>query len=348
MNTATHHQFQTVLVTGGSGFIGSAVVTRLASLGYNVIVPTRRLSQAKHLQMLPTVEIVQTKLNVAADVGHIMPRVNAVINLVGILHGRAGKKAARDLNNDPRYQAESDPYGPDFGAMHVQLPKELAQQLAEHGASGAKRFIQISAYGTHLPKQKLPSMYLRSKAAGERGVLSTLGLRSTVFRPSVVFGPGDSFLNLFAKMQKLPIVVPLARAGCKFQPVFVDDVAQAIVNSLENTATYGKTYDLLGPEIYTLSQIVQLAGHLSGSSRLVISLPDILGKLQASLLEMLPGPTLMSLDNFDSMAVDNAAPPGYVMDPELGVTPHALSVIAPTYLAPGAPRFSLERSRAGR
>ena len=348
MNMPLHRQFQTVLVLGGSGFIGSAVVARLASLGYNVIVPTRRLSHAKHLQMLPTVELVQTKLKVAADVAHLMPRVNAVINLIGILHGRAGKKAATDLNNDPRYQADADPYGPDFGAMHVQLPKELAQQLVEHGASGSKRFLQMSAYGTHLPKQKLPSMYLRSKAAGERAVLATLGLHSTVFRPSVVFGAGDKFLNLFAKMQKLPIVIPLARAGTQFQPVFVDDVAQAIVNSLENPATFGKTYDLLGPETFTLSQIVQLAGRLSGSSRLVIPLPDLLGKLQASLLEMLPGPTIMSVDNFDSLAVDSAAPPGYAVAPELGITPQALSVIAPTYLTSSAPRFSVERSRAGR
>jgi uncharacterized protein YbjT (DUF2867 family) len=339
------NQFKTILVTGGTGFIGSSLIPKLVAAGYNVILPTRRLASARHLQMLPTVEVIQTPMKSVSELEPYLSRTDVVINLIGILHGRPGKRSAPDLDNDPRYQEAEDPYGPDFGAVHVAFPKALAELAL---GKGVHRFLQMSAYGTHLPKAKLPSMYLRSKAAGEKGVLGLIGLSTTVFRPSVVFGAGDNFLNFFAKMQALPIVLPLARSQCKFQPVYVEDVTQAMVNAIENTATYGKSYDLLGPETFTLRQLVQLSGRLAGHERPVIALPDFIGKIQASLFEMLPGPTIMSIDNFNSLKVDNAAPTGYAVAPELGVTLQALSVIAPSYLSKQAPRFSVERSKAGR
>jgi uncharacterized protein YbjT (DUF2867 family) len=297
------------------------------------------------LQMLPTVEVVQTPMKSVAELTPYLGRVDVVINLIGILHGRPGKKPEVDFNNDPRYREADDPYGPDFGRMHVEFPKALAELAVN---SGVKRMLQMSAYGTHLPKAKLPSMYLRSKAAGEKAVLATLGLASTVFRPSVVFGAGDNFLNFFAKMQALPIVLPLARGSCKLQPVFVEDVTSAMVNAIENQQTFGKTYDLLGPETFTLKELVKLSGRLAGHERPVIGLPDFVGKIQASLFEMLPGPTIMSIDNFNSLAIDSAAEPGYKIAPELGVTAQSLSVIAPSFLSKNAPRFSVERAKAGR
>jgi uncharacterized protein YbjT (DUF2867 family) len=339
------NQFKTILVTGGTGFIGSSLVPKLVAKGYNVILPTRRLSSARHLQMLPTVEVVQTPMKSVEELAPFLSRSDVVINLIGILHGRPGKRPEQDLDNDPRYRAAEDPYGPDFGAMHVEYPKALAELAVNNGV---KRMLQMSAYGTHLPKSKLPSMYLRSKAAGEKATLGILGLATTVFRPSVVFGAGDNFLNFFAKMQALPIVLPLARGSCKFQPVYVEDVASAMANAIENKATYGKAYDLLGPETFTLRELVKLAGRLAGHERPIIDLPDFAGKIQASLLEMLPGPTIMSIDNFNSLKVDSAAPAGYAMASELGITPQALSVVAPTFLSKTAPRFSVERAKAGR
>jgi uncharacterized protein YbjT (DUF2867 family) len=338
-------QFKSILVVGGSGFIGSSLIPKLVDLGYHVIVPTRRLSHAKHLQTLPTVELVEVKLTKAEQLEPLIARADAIINLIGILHGRPGKKSAVDFNNDPRYQAAEDPYGPDFGAMHVEFPKTLAELAIKHHV---KRFIHVSAYGAQLPRNKLPSMYLRSKAAGERAINGLIGLSTTIFRPSVIFGKGDKFLNLFAKMQMLPIIVPLARAECKFQPIYVEDLTSAIAGCIENSVTYGKTYDMLGPETFTLRQLVSLSGRLAGHSRPVIGLPDFFGKLQASLLEMLPGPKIMSVDNFDSLAVDNAAPAGFTLAPELGITPQALSIIAPTYLSKTAARFSSERAHARR
>jgi uncharacterized protein YbjT (DUF2867 family) len=339
------NQFKTILVTGGTGFIGSSLIPKLVAKGYNVILPTRRLSSARHLQTLPTVEVIQTPMKNVDELAPYLSRSDVVINLIGILHGRPGKRPEHDFNNDPRYRAAEDPYGPDFGAMHVEFPKALAELAVNNGV---KRMLPMSAYGTHLPKAKLPSMYLRSKAAGEKATFNTMGLATTAFRPSVVFGAGDNFLNFFAKIQALPIVLPLARGSCKFQPVYVEDVTSAMVNSIESKATYGKAYDLLGPEIFTLKELVKLSGKLAGHERLVIGLPDFVGKIQASLFETLPGPTIMSVDNFNSLKIDSAAPAGYVMAPELGITPHALSVIAPSFLSKTAPRFSVERAKAGR
>jgi uncharacterized protein YbjT (DUF2867 family) len=339
------NQFKTILVTGGTGFIGSSLIPKLVAAGYNVILPTRRLASARHLQMLPTVEVIQTPMKSVDELSPYLARTDVVINLIGILHGRPGKKPAPDLDNDPRYQEAEDPYGPDFGAMHVAFPKALADLAL---SKGVRRMLQMSAYGTHLPKAKLPSMYLRSRAAGEKSVLAILGLSTTVFRPSVVFGEGDNFLNFFAKLQALPLVLPLARSECKFQPVYVEDVTQAMVNSIGNTVTYGKTYDLLGPETFSLRQLVALAGRLAGHERPIIALPDFLGKIQASLFEILPGPTIMSVDNFNSLKIDNASPDGFAIAPELNIVTQALSAIAPTYLSKHAPRFSVERAKAGR
>ncbi len=339
------NQIKTILVFGGTGFIGSSLVPKLVAKGLRVLLVTRRLKQARELQTLPTVEVIELKSLTPDTVAPLIQRSQAVINLVGILHGRHGKKPEPDLDNDPRYRPLEDPYGPDFGAAHVELPKMLANLALAHNV---KRFIHVSAFGTHLPKAKLPSMYLRSKAAGERAISGLPGLHTTIFRPSVVFGEHDKFLNMFASMQKLPIVLPLARGGCKFQPVYVEDLTHAITNSLENILTFGKTYDMVGPEIFTLAQIVRLSGRYAGHQRPIIPIPDLAGRFQALVLEMLPGPTLMSEDNFNSLSVDNALSEDYQWPVELGVTPHALTQIAPTYLSDSAPRFSVERAKARR
>lgn len=189
-------------------------------------------------------------------------------------------------------------------------------------------------------------MYLRSKAAGERIVREARELQSTVFRPSVVFGPGDAFLNRFAALQKWLPVFPVGRAEARFQPVFVGDVASAIVNALDTPATFGRCYEIAGPEIYTLRELIRFAGQLSGHPRPVIALPDTLGRLQALVLEMLPGPKLMSRDNFDSMSIDNVA--SAPIAPELGVVPTPLEAVAPLYLHERVMRLGEERRRARR
>ncbi len=316
-----------ILLFGGSGFIGSHIAAQLAARNLRVIVPTRKREHAQHLLPLPTVEVVEADVNDDAALASLVRDVDAVINMIAILHGRRG-----------------DPYGPDFGAVHVELPKRLADACV---AGGVRRFIHTSALGVgDAGKKTLPSMYLRSKAAGEQMVRQTLGLDWTIFRPSIVFGAQDRFLNLFAHLQFFLPVMAVARAGTRLQPIHVEDVARAYVNALDEPRTYGRVYSLAGPTAYTLGQLIRLAGQWSGHPRPVIELPDSIGRLQAKMLGIAPGPRLMSEDNFDSLAIDNVTIEP--MAPELGVTPARLETIAPHYLSIEQTRLDLARARARR
>lgn len=303
-------RYPSILVVGGTGFIGSHLVAQLAASGRRVIVPTRHMSRSRMFSVLPTVEVVEADVHDPAVLSRLMREVDAVINLVGILHSGHG--------------AAGSTYGPAFARAHVELPKKI---VAACLASQVRRYLHMSALGA---SEKGASMYLRSKADGETAAFAP-GLETTVFRPSVVFGPEDKFLNLFAKLQKFFPVMPLGGANARFQPVYVGDVAQAFVNALEHPSTYGRIYELAGPKIYTLRELVELAGGLSGHPRPVLALPPALARLQALALEFMPGGPLMSRDNLDSMKQDNVAS-GPIAS-ELGISPTALEAVAPRYLA---------------
>ena len=316
-----------VLLIGGAGFIGSQIAARLSAANRRVVVPTRRHERARHLLPLPTVEVVEADVNDDAQLRRLAGDVDAVINLVGILHGRRGA-----------------PWGPEFEAAHVRLPARIASACT---AAGVRRLLHMSALGVQAGgEQTLPSMYLRSKAAGERAVRETGALDWTIFRPSVVFGPHDRFLNLFARLQAWLPAMALGRADARFQPVFVGDVAQAFAHALDAPSTHGRCYELAGPDVFTLRELVALAGRLAGHPRPVFGLPDALGRLQAAVLEFAPGPTLMSRDNFDSMAIDNVA--SGPIATELGVDPTPLGAVAPSYLLRAPARYGVERMRARR
>jgi NADH dehydrogenase len=301
--------FHSVLVLGGSGFIGGHVIAKLAETDWRVVIVTRHYEHAKHLLEAPSVEdVVEADIHDHGTLHRLLLGQDAVINLVGILHSRPGT-----------------PYGPDFAKVHVDLPRRI---VAAAAATGVRRYLHMSALGAH---PEAPSMYLRSKAAGERAALAEPSVATTVFRPAVVFGEGDHFLNMFARLERYLPVVPLAQPEAKFQPVFVEDVAHAFVNALPNPHTAGKVYELAGPKVYTLRELVKMAGAYSGHPRPVIGLPDAFARMQAAVLEHLPGEPLLTRDNLDSMSVDNvsAAPFG----PELGIEPTPLEAIAPYYLA---------------
>lgn len=315
-------EYRFVLVLGGSGFIGSHVIAKLDQTGRRVIVPTRRYERAKHLLVFPAVDdIVEANIHDEAELRRLMIGMDAVINLVGLLHSTPG-----------------DPYGPEFTQAHVDLPRKI---IAACAASGVRRYLHMSALGADANG---PSMYLRSKADGERVAWSDPAIATTVFRPSVVFGEEDHFLNMFASMQHYLPVVPLASSHVRFQPIYVQDVAQAFVNALDNDHTIGKTYELAGPNIYTLRELVQLAGIYGGHSRPVIDLPPVLAHLQAWILEHMPGQPMMSEDNLDSMKVDNVA--SAPISPDLGITPVALESVAPYYLSEGRLQRRLDDWRA--
>jgi NADH dehydrogenase len=194
-----------------------------------------------------------------------------------------------------------------------------------------------------------PSMYQRSKADGEVAARAEPEVAATIFRPSVVFGPGDNFLNMFAKMQRFLPVIPLACADAEFQPVYVGDVAQAFIHALKDLKTRQQVYALGGPSIYTLAELVRLAGRYSHHERPIIPLPAALGRLQAAIFELLPGEPLMSRDNLDSMQHDNVLDPAIqaLTAATLGIKLTALEAVAPGYLSPHD-RFDDFRARAGR
>ena len=299
---------ESILVIGGSGFIGSHIVAGLAASGRRVIVPTRRLVRARHLWVLPTVQVIETDVFEPQTMNRLLAKVDAVINLVGVLHSRPGR-----------------PWGAAFERAHVELPRRIVAACERQGVT---RCLHMCALGAD---SQGPSMYLRSKAAGERIMLEAPGLQVTSFRPSVVFGPEDNFLNMFVKLQSLLPVLALGGLHAKFQPVYVGDLAQAFINALDQSETYGKVYELTGPQVYSMKELLHLSGVYSGHPRPVIGLPDTLARIQAFFLEHLPGGPLMSRDNLDSMKSDNVASGQYPVP--AGWRPTPLEAVAPDYLA---------------
>lgn len=297
---------RTVLVAGGSGFVGTAVASRLVQQGMRVIVPTRRLDRARHLLTLPTVEVVEADVFDPAALSRLMRGVDAVVSLVGVLHSRPGT-----------------PYGPDFARAHVDLPTRLVAAARE---AGVGRIVHVSALGASADG---PSEYQRSKAAGEAAIRAgSPAVAWTILRPSVIFGPGDSFLNLFAGLLRRFPVLPLGGAAARFQPVYVEDVAAVVAESLLRTDACGQTFELAGPQEYTLRELVEYVGDLTGFRRPVLPLPEGLAMLQAGFLELLPV-KLMSRDNVLSMRAPNVA--GGPPQP-WGREPTPLEAVAPAYL----------------
>lgn len=315
-----------VLLLGGSGFIGTYIVNRLSQRGIEVTVPTRRRERTKALIMQPGVDMPEANIHCPENLTKLMRGHDAVINLVGVLHSR-----------DVKF-----PYSRDFAAAHVELPKKI---VAACKAAGVRRLVHMSALKAD---PKAPSEYLASKGDGEAIVRAAQGeLDVTVFRPSVIFGLGDSFLNMFAKVLKLAPVFPLGFSQARFQPVWAADVADAFIDSLGDVATYGQAYDLVGPRIYTLRELVEYTAQLCDSKARIIPLAEGLAYLQAGLMWLAPKP-MMSPDNLRSMQVDSVCEG----DCQLPANwrPTALEAVAPTYIAMRTPRGKLDsfRYRAGR
>jgi uncharacterized protein YbjT (DUF2867 family) len=291
-----------ILVLGGTGFVGRHLCKELARLQYRVTVPTR--SKVQTVQSLPSLDLVQADVHDPAALARLVRGHDAVVNLVAILHGTSFE----------------------FQRTHVDLVKKIVQACLD---SGVTRLVHVSALGA---ASDAPSMYQRTKAAGE-AVLEASTLHWTVLRPSVMFGEGDRFLNLFARVQELAPIMPLAGADTLFQPVWVGDVVNAIVQCLQRDESARRIYEACGPERFTLRQLVKLAGSMSGHPRPVVGLPPVLARLQAFLMELAPGQPLMSRDNLDSMKVSNVFSGNLPGLDALGISPRALSDIAPIYLA---------------
>ncbi len=339
-------KIERICILGGSGFVGTHLVSQLAARGLSVRVLSHRRETAKELILLPTVEVIEVDVHDQQELIQHFRGMDAVINMVGILHednvGRADLPSARRG---------------DFHKVHIELPRKVIHACGE---SGVRRLLHMSALGAH-PTAR--SSYQRSKGIAEALVreagmqhsehenwylngpkfIHGYGLDITIFRPSVIFGRGDSFLTMFARLLKTFPVLPLAGAGARFAPVHVEDVARAFVDSLDNTATFGQTYDLCGPKVYTLEELVRYVGEVTGKQRSIIPLGNWLSYLQAWALEFKPGKKLMTRDNHFAMSVDNICRGGWpaVFD----FQPAALEAIAPEYLRADSPRARYEGYR---
>jgi len=297
-----------ICLLGGTGFVGRRLVARLSEAGHDVVILTRHRERHRDFLVLPTVRLVEGDVH---DMGFLQQQFegrDTVINLVGILNekGRSGKGFAR---------------------VHVELPEKIVQACRE---TEVQRLLHMSALHA---ARTAPSHYLRTKALGEGAVLhaESPDFHVTSFRPSVVFGSGDSFLNRLAGLLRLmPGVFPLACPHARFQPVYVEDVVRAFAQSLDNHKTFGQRYDLCGPKVYTLREIVEYVAKLINKRVCVVGLPDGLSYLQAAMLELAPGKPF-SLDNYRSLQIDSVCEKGF---PEVfGITPTSLEEIAPGYLS---------------
>lgn len=339
-------KIERICILGGSGFVGTHLVSLLAARGIEVRVLSHRRELAKELILLPTVEVVEVDVHDACELARQFRGMDAVVNLVGILH--EDKVGRVDLPSARRG---------DFQHVHIELARKVVHACDE---AGVHRLLHMSALGAD-PNSR--SAYQRSKGIAEALVreagmrhrehenwyldgpkfIHGYGLNVTLFRPSVIFGRGDSFLSLLARLLKWFPVMPLGSAASRFAPVHVGDVARAFADSLDRPATYGQTYDLCGPRAYTLRELVEYVGTVIGKRRAIFALGKWPAYFQAWLLEWMPGRKLMTRDNHYAMCTDNVCPGPW---PEVfDFQPTALEAIAPEYLRADTPRARYEGYR---
>ena len=306
-----HH----VLVLGGTGFVGRHLIPLLSAAGHRVTVIARRRHEARHLILLPTVQVVEGDPLDPRELDARMRGATAVVNLIGILneHGRET-----------------------FASVHVEGPRKIVDACTR---AGVARLVHMSAINADPAG---PSRYLRSKGEAE-AIVTASGLAWTIFRPSVIFGREDAFLNLFAKLLRLFPALALASPDAKFAPVHVGDVAHCFAHALDDDATIGQRYNLCGPDVYTLEQLVRFVGEQTGRRRAILRLGPALSSLQARLLELVPG-TPMSRDNLASMRRDAVCDGPF--PPVFGIAPAALETTAPAWLAVESARSRYDPLRA--
>jgi NADH dehydrogenase len=305
-----------IVVLGGTGFVGGYLCSRLASAGHQITLLTRDVQRAKSSKLLPHTRLVELDVYNQAALSKVMREHDVVINLVGILNERGFG-------------------GKGFQRAHVQLPDTVMAAMRD---AGVRRYIHMSA----LRAGEGNSHYQLSRGEAEKHVRKS-GLDWTIMQPSVIFGRGDSFLNRFAGLLKIAPVLPLACAGSRFQPVWVVDVVQAFVTAVGRSDTIGQSYELGGPDVFTLRQIVELVRDLLGLKRLIIGLPKPLAWLQGQLLDFVPGKPFSS-DNYKSLQVDSVVK-GEDGLRLLGIEAHALTAIAPDYIGGGRRRKLMSKAQ---
>ncbi len=310
--------YKTICVLGGTGFIGTSLVSRLIDSGRRVKVLTRHPERHRHLQVLPGLSLIEADVHDPEALASHFKGCDAVINLVGIL-------------NEKRHD------GSGFRQAHVELARKTLEACK---AVGITRLLHMSALNADAGSG--PSHYLRTKGEAENLVHTfATGLAVTSFRPSVVFGPGDSFLNRFADLLRTaPLALPLTCPRARFAPVYVGDVSEAFMQALEDKASFGQRYELCGPREYTLKELVGYAAGLMGMKRRIVGLPDWLSHTMAVFFEYLWPGKVFSLDNYHSLQKDSTCVSG-------ARCPTALEAVAPTYLGQRGHQARMQYLRTG-
>lgn len=309
------HKYPVVTIFGGSGFLGRSVVQDIAKLGYTIKIASRAPQSAYELRTAGKVgQIVPVLCTYTLeDINHLVEGSDYVINLVGIL-SQSGKNS--------------------FERIHKELPANIAKACAKNGV---QKFVHVSALGV----DENQARYAQTKKAAEELVLDIFP-KTTILRPSVVFGPEDDFFNRFAKMAEVSPFLPLIGGGqTKFQPVFVGDVAAAVTKTLDDPGqkTTGRIYEIAGPDILSFKECLELMFHYTHNPRSFIKLPFFVAKLIGIFASIVPNPPITK-DQVTSLKFDNIETGRYGTLSDLGITPKGLSGILPTYLSqyvPGGP-----------
>ena len=307
-----------ICILGGTGFVGSHLCAELVKRGHRVKVLTREREQNRHLLVLPSLEIAQADIHNEAELKQHFQNCDAVVNLVGIL-------------NEKKHD------GSGFHIAHVELARKVITICT---SCKVKRLLHMSALNAS-PDAK--SFYLRTKGEAENYVhtFAANKIAVTSFRPSVIFGPEDSFMNRFAAVLKFtPLMFPLACANTKFAPVYVGDVVQAMADSLTKTDTFDQRINLCGPKQYTLKELVKYVAQISNHKRMIFGIPDWAAKLQANILEYFPGKPF-SKDNYLSLQQDSIC-----TDTKNCTT--SLEAVVPNYLKHDPHHHDLDLYRAKR
>jgi NADH dehydrogenase len=297
-----------VCVLGGTGFVGRALAAKLVRNGYSVRIPTRNRQRARDMLVLPSLELIQADVHDPDQLTRLIAGSTAVVNLIGIL-------------NEPGHD------GSGFQHVHVGLTDKIVSACRK---TGVKRLLHMSALKANA--ERGPSHYLRTKGEAEQLIKSRAGeiMQYTIFRPSVIFGPEDSFCNRFARLLKLSPVLPLGHLNARFAPVYVEDVAEAFARALPDSRTFGHTYELCGPDIYTLKEILRHLCRMLGIRRALIHLPKWPGRLQALISEYVVPGKPYSRDNLRSLTVASVCRDnGFAA---LGIQPKKMLPIVRSYI----------------
>lgn len=298
---------KTVCLVGGSGFIGRALVEKLARAGTRVTVLTRNAVRAKNLKPMGDVGQITIMSGDAlqdSDLERVMSSADYVVNLVGIFHP-SGKQ--------------------NFENTQAELPQRISNMAKSFNT---KKIVHISSIGADLNSN---SIYQKTKAEGERNLLRT-SPNSTILRPSIVFGPGDGFFDRFAKLAMLAPALPLLGGGkTKFQPIFVGDVSDAILYCLANKQTDGQIYELGGPAIYTFEELLTYILNVIDKKRMLLPVPVVAMKFPAALMSILPNPPI-TLDQLRMLDTDNVVSKNMANITSLSITPQPIEAHVPVYL----------------